>query len=100
MGKSNENSFYAFLRNRLLAETSDFPLFVAKRFWARIPFGNKRVRFYHLYSEFLSVTGSNPTLSAISVKGESERTKSLISLPLEFMVSVLMAAVRGCERKG
>ena len=34
--------------------------------------------------------GSNPTLSAISV----------IDFPsLEFMVSVLVAGVRGCERK-
>jgi len=56
--------FYAFLRNRLLAEASDFPLFMAKRFWARIPFGNKTVRFYHLYSEILRVPASNPTLSA------------------------------------
>src|ERR1700738_1676312 len=57
--------FYAFLRNRLFADASDFPLFVAKRFSARIPIGNKRVRFYHHYSEILSASGSNPTLSAI-----------------------------------
>jgi hypothetical protein len=28
MRKSNENVFYAFLRNRLAAEASDFPLFM------------------------------------------------------------------------
>ena len=34
------------------------------------------------------------------VKGESERTYAHIDFPsLEFMVSVLVAAVRGCERK-
>ena len=58
--KSNENFFYAFLRNRLPAEASDFPLFMGKSFGARIPLGNKRVRFYHFYSEFLSASARIP----------------------------------------
>jgi hypothetical protein len=65
--------FYAFLRNRVPPEASDFPSFMGKCFWAWIPLGNKRVRFYHLYSEFLSVSGSNPTLSAIFFNGKKKK---------------------------